>query len=477
MSTSTAEPNVCPAMLPWRPTDLYRVLLLRNNGAELLVASKRPPLTLPCVEIPRWERVAENINAAVSGRYGISAVCLFTPDASGNTADVDDPLYQVMEARECNCAPPPETYWQSIGSFSDQSFADPRDFIAIKNALQQIGDYQNDQTERSFAKLGWLEELLCWAQHQIDSYGLRLTGKLRQVNASPTFALLRLETNGPAVWFKAVGEPNLRELPISVVLSRSFSGFVPTIIATRPAWNGWLATECAGSTLDKVGDAFAWERAAQTIAELQIASIDKTHDLLEAGCQDLAVSSLLTAIGPFFQAMAELMERQQKPSPRPLQRECLGTLAVQIEEALSEWSDLKIPDTLGHLDFNPGNIVCSPAHCIFLDWAEAYVGPPFLTLEYLHEQLTRSRLKITNLAIEVVKLYAAKWSSILSPQTISAAQHLTPLLAVFAYAAGAPGWRKPTLLPDPSAAYFRSLTRRMHAEMDNLRGGRQFCCK
>jgi len=51
-------------------------------------------------------------------------------------------------------------------------------------------------------------------QRAIEPYGLRLSGEFRQLNASPTFALLRLETTGQALWFKAVGEPNLREFPI-----------------------------------------------------------------------------------------------------------------------------------------------------------------------------------------------------------------------------------------------------------------------
>ena len=469
MSISTAETNACQTAHSRRPTDLYRILLLRNNGAELLVAAKRPPLTLPCVEIPRWERVAENINAVVNKRYGISAICLFTSDVSDNTEDVDLPLYQVMVAREDNCAPPEEMYWLRVSSFSDQSFADPQDFIAIKNALRQTGDYQNDRTEGPFAKLGWLEELSTWAQHQIDSHGLRLTGKLRQFNASPTFALLRLETNGPAMWFKAVGEPNLREFPISALLSKLFPRFVPTIIATHPAWNGWLATESPGSTLEEVRGVGVWERTAQTLAELQIASIGNTDDLLKAGCKDLTIRFLVSVVGPFFEVMAELMERQQKASPQPLDRECLQTLARQIEEALSEWADLDIPDALGHLDFNPGNVVCSADQCVFLDWAEAFVGPPFLTLEYFRVHLAKRDHGDLTLDSAVRFAYARKWASELAADVIEKAQVLAPILAVFAYAAAQQEWRDDAARFDrSSAAYLRALTRRMQKEMRRL---------
>ncbi len=100
MSGAAVEQDARPVAARPAPQDLYRLLVLRKNGSELLVASERPPFTLPRVEIPRWERVAENLTAAVRKRYGISAICLFTPEPSAATTDGDQPLYQVMETRE-----------------------------------------------------------------------------------------------------------------------------------------------------------------------------------------------------------------------------------------------------------------------------------------------------------------------------------------------------------------------------------------
>lgn len=321
------------------------------------------------------------------------------------------------------------------------------------------------------------QELSSWAQQEIEPYGLRWNGEFRQLNASPTFALLRLETNRTALWFKAVGEPNLREFPISVTLSRLFSGFVPTVIATHPAWNGWLTTEFPGSTLDEVPDACAWERAAQTLAQLQIASVGKTEELLKAGCRDVQAASLLALVDPFMEVTSQLMEQQQKTPPPVLGRDELRTLGIQIKEALSAWAQLDIPDTLGHLDFNPGNVLCSADQCVLLDWAEAYVGNPFLTLQYLREHRMRLRQEQFGSGADLAKAYETKWRRILSPETVSAAQDLAPALAVFAYAAGTAAWQNPTMLQEPKvAAYLRSLTRRMHVEVQRLQERRDLCC-
>jgi hypothetical protein len=471
MSSTAVEQDARPVAARTAPQDLYRLLVLRKNGSELLVASERQPFTLPSAEIPRWERVAENLSAAVKKRYGVSVACLFTPELSAATTDGEQPLYQVMETREARIAVPDETRWLPLDSISDQSFADEQDLVAIADMLRQIAEFQGGATG-PFGRPGWIEELSSWIQHEVEPYGLRLSGEFRQFNASPTFALLRLETNAQAVWFKAVGEPNLREFPISVTLSSLFPGFVPTVIATHPAWHGWLTTEFPGSTLDEVPDASAWERAAQTLAELQIASVGNIDEFLEAGCRDLRVTSLLALVDPFMEAMSRLMEQQRKTPPRVFNRDELLTLGRQIKEALSELAELDIPDTLGHLDFNPGNILCSADQCVFLDWAEAYVGPPFLTFQYLLEHLSRSTQQDLIGSCHLGDHYFSRWLCRTPREAVAVAQRLMPLLAVFTCAT-ASDWTDAQHSQDERfVGYLRSLTRRMQREVGMLDSNR-----
>jgi hypothetical protein len=477
MSSAAVVQDARPVAAQPAPQNLYRVLVLRKNGSELLVASERPPITLPCVEIPAWERVAENLTEAVRKRYGISAICLFAPELPKATTDGDPPLYQVMETREAAMRASAETSWLALDSISDQSFADEQDRAAITAMSRQIEEFQSGEAAGPFGRPGWIEELFSWVQPEIDRYRLRLNGEIRQLNASQTFALLRLETNGQAVWFKAVAEPNLREFPISVALSRLFPGFVPTVIATHPTWHGWLTTEFQGATLDEFPDACGWERAAQTLADLQIASVGMTDQLLEAGCRDLRASSLLRLVDPFIEAMSQVMEQQKKTPPPILRRKELQTLGTQIKDALSAWAQLNIPETLGHLDFNPGNILCSAEQCVFLDWAEAYVGPPFLSLQYLREHIVRLRREDIGLGTDVVTAYETKWRQILSPETVSAAMDLASLLAVFAYAAETNSGRDPTGRRDPkTSVYLRSLTRRIQVAVQRRQERRRICC-
>jgi hypothetical protein len=455
--------------------DLHRLLILRKNASELLVAGD-PPFTLPCVEIPRWERVAENLTAKVRKRYGLSAISLFAPAPSPTATECEPSLYQVMETRQTSVGAPDETHWLPLDLFLGESFADAQDRTAIAEVLRQIDEFKSGKVIGPFGRPGWIEELLAWTQREIEPYSLRLSGEFRQLNASPTFALLRLETDRQALWFKAVGEPNLREFPISLILSRLFPGFVPTVIASHPAWQGWLTTEFAGSTLDETPDDRAWERTAQTLAELQMISVEKTDDLLQAGCRDVRISTLYELVDPFIEVMSQLMAQQQKTPPEVLARDDLLAIGREIKDALSVLAELCIPDSLGHLDFNPGNILCSTDQCVFLDWAEAYVGPPVLTVQYLLEHRTRLRRERGALSGNILEAYTTMWRQTFSPETISAAMDLAPPLAVFACTAGTSAWRAAAVLEHPrAAAYLRSLTRRIHVEMQQLQLRRRSC--
>ena len=252
---------------------------------------------------------------------------------------------------------------------------------------------------------------------------------------------MRLETTGPAVWFKAVGEPNLREFPITTTLANHFPSFVPTLIATQPSWNGWLTFEADGSVLDEESDIATWQVASRTLAQLQIESRRRVPALLEAGCRNMRTAMLLDHIDSFFEVMAGLMARQTKLSPPPLTRQALRTLAAQLKEACRFLAELDLPDTLGHMDFNPGNIIGSPSGCVFLDWAEAYVGHPFYTFEYLREQLSRNHPDKKAWQSEVTSCYLDPWSSFVSADVATRALEVTPLVAVLAYALSNNTWQ------------------------------------
>jgi hypothetical protein len=326
-----------------------------------------------------------------------------------------------------------------------------------------------------FSRLGWLSNLQDWVGTAIRPLGMELKD-FQQLNGCETFSLLRFNTTKRPVWFKAVGKPNLHEFPITVTLAEMFPEYLPSLLARQPACNGWLMADAGGPPLHQVADFSAWKDAATALAGLQIASIGAIDDLLEAGCRDLRARTLLELVDPFLDVMADLMQQQTKVPPPILYRQELCDLGATLKNALCCLESLGIPDTLGHSDFNPGNILVGSRRCVFIDWAEAHVSHPFLTFEYLVSHLRKDYPALTRFEDTIRSSYVQRWQSVSLPEHVSEAFWFSPLVAVFSYAVAGNSWRDPERLKIPQMpGYLRSLTRRMKQEADSVPRRRVEC--
>ena len=441
----------------------FTTVILRNSNSEVLLVRDGSQFELPIVMIPRWRRVAQEVTASILRLWALKTICLFQLEAQRSTS-ADTNHFVVLEAQDSSWRPPAGFVWVCREELRN-GLHSIKKADSLEEVLGTADAHNVGSLGGAFARAGWFDDLVSWAQQQVDPYRMRLTGQFRQLNGDPSFSLVRLETTGPAVWFKAVGAPNRHEFPITVTLARHFPSYLPTLIATKPSWNGWLTFDVEGSTLDENSDISKWETAARTLASLQIESVQQTRSLLDASCREIRLCALLEQIDPFFDMMGELMAQQPRVPPPVLNVSELQALAVRLREACFDLGELSFPNTLGHLDFNPGNVVVASDRCAFLDWAEAYVGHPFFTFEYLREHLSRSHPDAGAWRSRVTSHYLEPWSSFISADKLSQALEITPLVAVFAYAVGSGAWRDSRRLQNPKlAGYLRALTRRMQRE-------------
>lgn len=457
-------------------SEIYRVILLRQASTELLLASIEGGLSLPEVTIPRWHRAAENIGAAMKSTWGEEVICLFEADGTTPDACHNRIHYQVTEHWRSVGKSEVWTRWVRMEELHQNSLVDPSDYAAIQRSLAERDTLARDRVAGPFAQLGWFKELFGWVEEVIALRGLHLSGNFRQLNASPTFSLIRFESNGPAIWFKAAGEPNQREFPITLMLSRLFPDYVAPVLAARSAWNAWLAPEVQGVNLTESSDSSLWESAAAAIANLQIESIGRHPELVASGAHDLRLESLQGLVAPVIDVAGHLMEKQSKEPPAVLSKAELRLLARRIRDAFSTLRDLEIPDTLGHLDLNPGNLIVAGCRCAFLDWAEAYVGHPFFSFQYFLEHFRRIAAAHSTSEAKLAASYLEPWKQIISHDFLADAMVCAPLLAAFTYAVGTGAWKQPGALSDPTVAgYLRSLVRRMNREANALCGRRSPC--
>ena len=454
--------------------ETYRVIVFSRCGTEVLLVRNGARQMLPWVEIPRWQRVAETLTAAVRNDWGEEVVCLYEP-ALGSPVP-GGKRYQAAE-RLCTCgAPNLPTHWMSLSALNEESTPDACDYAAIMNVAGVCNGMIQGTDTGPFVRLGWFGELRSWVESVAERMGFHVKTEFHQLNASDSFSLIKFETDGRAVWFKAVGEPNEREFAITCALAQLFPDYLPRMLATRPEWNAWLSSDVQGTPLSEVQEQATWERAAVALARMQIQSMDRVPQILSAGAHDLGLAALSKLTQPFLRVVAQLMEAQTNAPPSVLDRKDLLALSDSLHNALDALEGTGVPESLGHLDLNPGNIIVSESRCAFLDWAEAYVGNPLFSLEYLLQHARRAFGENSEVRTNMVAAYCAQWDGGVRPAAIANALDLAPLLAVYAYAAGNDTWKQTERLQDPAAAgYLRSLARRMHRESKALANRRSAC--
>jgi hypothetical protein len=438
----------------------YRLIVTRGNGSEVLLWDRGYAWSLPTVGISQGQRVADQLCAKLYAQSGLRAYCLFVPTlapAIGHCAVMELPGdSEIASAGTC---------WRSLNAATCVGIEPIDDRTVIETALAKWDKCLREPSQVPFARPGWLAGLFAWVEQQLALRDLHLTGAFRQLNAAPSFSLIQLETNDSAVWFKATGEPNRHELGVTVCVARLFPESVPEPLGIHAAWNGWLMREAPGRTLDDVPALAGWLQTAESLAQLQIRSIGREAELLDGGCMDLRRPRLIGAVDPWIDCMRVLMAAQEKQTPAPLTELELTLLGGSLKEACSGLSEIGVPDTLGHLDFNPGNIVVSCERCVFLDWAEACVTNPLITFEYLREHFLRHSRGDRAATENLIVAYLRPWQALVSPGDLKQAMLFAPLVAVFVYAVGSATRRSSEPCGKSSeGAYLRSLCRRMFRE-------------
>jgi hypothetical protein len=453
-------------------TLMYPLVITRYRGSEVLLSSV--PHSLPSIDVPCGGRPAEQFVTGVQQKYRLETYCLWMGPRTLSDGESVLGNYAVMEVLDQNAPAPIGMLW--VFAREASSRVGGVDGAAIRRFVEDLDRYGAEPERAPFAKPAWIQELLSWAGTQLQPFGLRTTGGFWQLNASPTFSLIRLQTNRTAVWFKATGDPNTHELALSLTLADLFPRHVPRIISVHSAWNGWLSLNVAGTALDQTTDRSAWERAAEDLAELQISSIGKSAQLLRAGARDLRMERLAERVDRFLSRMGELMALQESRSPAPLSERELVRLADVLKQSCAHLEAFGLPQTLGHIDFNPGNILVTGNHCVFLDWAEGAVANPLLTFEYLVEHAVRRGITEAAFIEPLLDCYLRPWASQYSLDGLRQTRELSPLVAVFAYASANDSCLSQDLLDNPQrAGYFRALTRRMYREAIRVEQGSQPC--
>jgi hypothetical protein len=111
----------------------------------------------------------------------------------------------------------------------------------------------------------------------------------------------------------------------------------------------------------------------------------------------------------------------------------------------------------------------SPDGPVFLDWAETYIGQPFLCAEHLLADLERCQPELCFERDSLRRTYASFWREYASPETLADIIQLAPAIAALSYAIFA--WEASARQRDPTYAWplIRSMMRRTRRELEMRR--------
>ena len=445
-------------------TNAWRILLFASNGSELFVLRRASGFCLPVLHIPPQERIAASLNAEAQRLWNVETVCVAPLDIPYPDRTSGPARYHVMEVRRPEELSRIAPKAMDVAALTENTFADVRDYLAVRRTMKLGASEPSHDSQGPFSEFESFRNISAWVEQQLRPLGRGCDGAFRQLHASDSFALIRFGTNESAVWFKATGEPNRRELAITQILSDLFPRHMTKLIAVHNDWNAWLCDEIQGTSLDSAHDIESWCCAAQSLAELQLASIGHTSTIFARGAHDSRIASLLSLVHPFFAAIGRLMEAQVKTAPRRLNAQEIRATELRLTEALHELETAAIPDALNHFDLNPGNAIVCGRECKFVDWAEAAVGNPFFSFEYLRQHFVRALGDGADAAAEFRKSYVNVWRTVLSHSAIERTGELMPLIAPFAFAVTLP-WND---VQSEFGGLLRSLARRMHQEAEQL---------
>jgi hypothetical protein len=376
---------------------------------------------LPRVFVPRWSRFAGQVQSEIERRWGLKTILL---DCFYDASGADQMIAAEVIAEDRLDVWHKEFSWTAFDNIPDFEISG-RDRAEVQHLLTAGATGRGP-----FSRLGWTDELLNWVAGTADLSDSQISGELRQLNASADHTLIRIGRQDDfPFWFKAVGATEINEFQLTATVARLFPEYVPTVVASREDWNGWLMKH-EGWTLDQFGSPYSHrlEQVGKTLADLQRASIMHVDTLIAEGFQDLRGAALRTAMNELMPQFEEAVRAQTSDSVPPVDITRVRELRLILDDAASRLEQLGIPDALVHNDLSVGNILLG-TRCVFTDWAGAAVGNPFVALENLRVHLSQDG-RTAKWMPYIVEAYRKRWRTLVPDGHIEQALSLTPLITL-----------------------------------------------
>jgi hypothetical protein len=409
----------------------YKVVVILFESRAVLAEADASSYRLPRVFIPAGTRRAEELQSAIRATWGLHVIVLAVLNDADSTTNFA--ITELLEPRLST-----DLIEIRFEMLSDSELSESHR-ARITSLL--LGD-----TANPLSRIGWIDGAISWIEDMTRGK-IRSKSDITQLNACGTFSLIRFGMiDGQECWLKATGTPNTHEYSITRYLCEVGSQcnpYLPSLIACKREWNAWLMSgggrpifECASSAVKP--DALL-EEAVRSFARLQIATAGKDHTLLRAGAFDQRLEVLAERSKELFEYLLEAMRAQTSTKVPPIERLRLSEVREGLVAVCERILELKVPNSILHGDLNPGNILISD-HCRFIDWSEAYIGFPLISLQHLLLLNKAGEPEREDLRSDLRQLYREEWSTVCDPEVMEEGFRYMPLLAAASSLYGRGDW-------------------------------------
>ena len=237
-------------------------------------------------------------------------------------------------------------------------------------------------TPAPWADAEWLPQATTWVATEIAGAGLALTDVPEAARISPWSALWRVPSTMGVLWLKACAPAMTHEVAVLTLLGRVRPDVVPPILAVD-AENGLILMGDGGELLRPrtrgAREVEHWTRIFPRYAALQQQLVPYSTELLAAGVMDRRLSTLPSLYEALLTDEVSLgIGAAHGLAPEEHVR--LQALAPVFAARCAQLDALGIPPTIDHSDFHDANILLDGGVYRFIDWGDACVAHPFLTL-------------------------------------------------------------------------------------------------
>lgn len=344
----------------------HYVLVPDPPRSALLVASAAGRPVIPSVRGPRGvPGVIESTRRAL----GLDAAYLRTASILFDEQRNPTGGLHELDAAPFEWSPPSGTTWLGLED-ADASMLAPvelRDDVT-RWIAEQLGASVPD-ARPAWSRPGWLSRASGWIRETATACGLRPTGDIDVFEHWPISSVLRIETDGGRLFFKAVFPIFRHETVVTTLLSARHPSLTPEIIAVDEDRGWMLMRELQGSPVGDQ-DVSRWAEGLRVAATIHKAWIGRAAELVSLGVHDRSLQALER------DAVTALDAIELSSEDRLRLKASLPTLA-RASAALGAGA---VPETLVHGDLHPWNVMATEEGVRIFDWSDACVSHPFFDL-------------------------------------------------------------------------------------------------